>query len=153
MWFLFLFQLLAWQSSPFPDFLPLNLHLSNTGGWNSQQTRSLTLFAFFWKSPVILCSINKVFNLFRFDQFTKSFLLLCCCIQDSLYENIKLHPSNWTCCWDWTDSVPALLQSLWRRSRASENSGHHWTSLDQWAGNLGHCTGETTNRSSGFLLA
>lgn len=43
---------------------------------------------------------SKVFNLFRLAQFTNSFLSVCCCVQDTLYENIKLYLSNRTCCWD-----------------------------------------------------
>lgn len=66
------------------------------------------MFAFCWKSPVILCSKNSVLNLFRLStlillQFTNSFLPLCCCIQNTLYENRKLYLSNRTCCWDSPD--------------------------------------------------
>lgn len=154
MWFLFLFQLFARQSSPFPNSLPLNLHLSHAGGWFSQQTWSKTfwmdvMFAFCWKSPVILCSINKALNLFRFAQFTDSFLSPCSCIQDTLYENRKLYLSNRTCrtCWDLTDYD---FSSSFHPTSMKEKQSHweFWTTLDHWPDNLWHCSRETTTTSS-----
>lgn len=75
------------------------------------------LFAFCWKSLVIVCSINKL-NLFRLTQFPNSFPSLSCCIQNTLYKNIKLYLSNRTCCWDSTDQyfsssfAPTLMKKL-----------------------------------------